>query len=217
MAAKELYSTTLFSDSNLQAYYRLEGNANDSKNSNNLSITGSPSTVAGQFGNALDFEYSSTQYAKGALTAPTGAFTIMGWMNIESVVGTAGFLAFGNSGGTNHTGIVAGTGGNTLAFYVNGSSKVNSDATFSTGTWFLGAVVNTGTTKKVWINDTKKESSDSTTPSTTSVFGIATLGDYASANADGIFDDVSYFDRALSDNEVLRYYRGASASVLAFF
>jgi hypothetical protein len=40
MAAIELYSTPLFSDANLQAYYRFEGNGNDSKNSYNLTAVG---------------------------------------------------------------------------------------------------------------------------------------------------------------------------------
>lgn len=211
MAASELYTTTLFGDSNLQAYYRLEGNGTDSKNSNNLTLVNTPSTVAGKFNNALDFEYSSSQCARGTLTAPTGAFTITGWMNIKSVITSDSLLVFGNVSGTDSTGMTI-ISTNKIRFMVNGSQVIESDATFSLDTWTFIAVVNDGTNKKIVINNIIKSTANGTAPSTTSTFGIACGGAYTSANSDSIFDDVAYFDRALSDTELLNLYQGSSVS-----
>jgi hypothetical protein len=194
----------------------MEGNANDSKNSNNLTVTGSPATVAGKFGNALDFEYDSTQFAKGTLTAPTGAFTIGGWINLETFYGASGLCCFGNSAGTNLVGLAA-NDTDKVGFFVNGSAVITSDIAISLGSWTFIACVNDGTNKKVMVNDTIKSTADATAPSTTSVFGIACYGDYPSGNSDGIFDEVFYFDRALSDTELLNYYQGINAGFFLFF
>ena len=53
MAAIELYSTPLFTDSSLKAYYRLE-DENDSKNSFTLTNTGSVAFNAAKFSNGMD-------------------------------------------------------------------------------------------------------------------------------------------------------------------
>ena len=210
MAALELLNTTLFSDANLQAYYRLEGNANDSKNSNNLTSTGSPGTVAGQFGNALDYESTTPSYSNGALTAPTGSFTILAWVKFESLTALDAIAVFGNVGGTDYTGVLVGTGANVIRFAMNGASEIESDVTVTTATWYMVGVVWDGTNKKVIVNDTIKSAVDATTPSTTGTFGIASLGAYVgSAWGDSVIDDVAYFDRALTDTEITDHYNGS--------
>lgn len=55
-AATELYSTPLFNDASLISYYRMEGNSNDAKSSNNGSDSSmSYSTTSGKFGEGASF------------------------------------------------------------------------------------------------------------------------------------------------------------------
>ncbi len=55
MAAIELYSTPLYTDINLVAYYRLESDGTDSKNSYPLTANGTVTFGTGEFGNAASF------------------------------------------------------------------------------------------------------------------------------------------------------------------
>lgn len=60
VSAAELYTTSLYSDGNLQHYYRMEGNSNDSKGSVNGSDTSiSYNSSYGKFGQGANFTGSS--------------------------------------------------------------------------------------------------------------------------------------------------------------
>jgi RHS repeat-associated protein len=83
----ELYGTSLYSDSNLAAYYRLEGNANDSKGSNN----GTASNVTfgstyGEFGQGANFNgnNSAISIPTTALHSTNSSLSVSAWVNFPS-------------------------------------------------------------------------------------------------------------------------------------
>lgn len=81
----ELYELPIFSSSNLKAYYRFSSNANDSKNSYNLTNTNSVVlTNPGVFGNGADFGANNTnKYLSVAnnMGITSGNISIGGWVH----------------------------------------------------------------------------------------------------------------------------------------
>ena len=81
-AQTEIYYTPLYNDPSLVAYYRMQGNANDSKGSNN----GTATNVAfgrpyGKFGQGASFKGNGTIAVPDAASLdPTTAITVTMWL-----------------------------------------------------------------------------------------------------------------------------------------
>jgi hypothetical protein len=83
----EMYSTPLFSDSNLASYYRFEGNSNDAKGSNNGSDTSiSYGSSYGEFGQGASFNGGSSEMDMGNVFDETGTspFSISTWIKTSA-------------------------------------------------------------------------------------------------------------------------------------
>jgi hypothetical protein len=79
----ELFTTTLFSDTNLKAYYRFESGAlttDSTANAHTLTALSDPASTTGKWGGGVDFDsndaYSAVDHAD---FQPTGNWSVGGW------------------------------------------------------------------------------------------------------------------------------------------
>lgn len=216
MAAVELGSTPLFSDANLQGYWKLEANGNDSgPNGYNLSGVNTPTFVTGKFGNGTDLESGSTQYfeiadASCANLEISGSQTWGAWVKPETETGLKGILCKGNSKRL-------WVNNSVYTFDLSGlttNSAVTSSVSPVSGSWdFVVGVYDSANSKlKIFVNGTKTEvTSSGSATDTNSLFHI---GNQVAHNIpyDGIVDDAFVFNRALTDSEVSNLYTGNFSS-----
>lgn len=133
----ELFNTTLYADSALKFYARLEGNGNDdSGEGNNLSSsTGSPTYSStdpkyGQFidltgGNKAIYKNSSSA---GLLAAVKGDFAVGAWIKTTAVSGTHNIFGAYNSTGGGLQYFFLNAASSTFALQVTGSSISQTDS-----------------------------------------------------------------------------------------
>ena len=219
----ELYNSSLFSDANLEGYWRLEADGTDSSNNGyNVAAGTVPSYVSGRFGNGADFEKNSSQFltiadASCANLEITGSHTFGAWIKAESYTGGADACILGkrdsSSGNINDLYL---SGANSSApvvmFRLTGlttNSQVISSGALTMGTWYfvVGVYDSSNEKLKVWINDTKTEvAASGSSTDTNGDFSIGRLGGSTANYQDGIIDDAFVFSRALTDAEVLTLY-----------
>lgn len=217
----ELYTISLLSDSNLKAYYRLNGNSNDSKNSNNGSDA-NMSYVDGKFGQA------------GSFNATTSIITVTDHSTIQNIFDGGGSIAAWikpNSDGEGDYGKIGNkvqwsfdlngeTGGKCKLRFVQVASgddgvwfTTNTDITI--GTWNHVVMTYNSATVDVnpviYVNASAVATSETTTPTGTYTSDVGDplyLGNNAASAStfDGLIDDLAFFDKALSAAEVLNLY-----------
>ena len=210
----ELDSTSLSGDANLQGYWKLESDGTDSSGNGYTVAAGTaPTFVAGKFGNGADFEQSSSEFLTiSNASAPNldilGSQSWFAWVKLENISTTSAFMGSLSSGAT--SGIQFSTRSDSTLVVdligVTGTPFV-SDALLTAGTFYhLGFVYDTSNVH-IYINGVKKTiaASGSITAHANS-FSLGRPGDFAGNYTDGIVDDVSVFDRALTDDEVAELY-----------
>lgn len=222
MAAVELINSSLFTDANLTAYYRLENGAltTDSKGSNTLTNTNSVSDGTGIFGGAADFGTPNTTKNLTVTSAlgltSSGAKTYLFWYKLSADI-TSGaygimqhtiaglninhFITYEYNGGTRRlqfTRLKQGVGQDTL----------NYNVTLGTG-WNMICFTYDGTNIKGSVNNSAQGSFGSTGGNAGGgngfVMGVDTLGNYTP----GLIDDMAVFSRDLSATEITNHYSGA--------
>lgn len=218
----ELYDISqLFSDSRLVAYYRLEGNANDSKNSNNGTVSGGVSFAVGngKFGQGASFDGSGDY-----ITVPDVAslrlakFTLSAWLNPDASGGGAESWIFGKADGASNTqgySIYM-----TSGLYVYGSVSTAAHSTaivltdsvaLTSGQWTHCVITFDGTTMRLYKNGVQTASrSDWSNEDCNSSTQTAYIGSRPAWNYDykGKMDDISVWNAALSASEVNLLYQG---------
>jgi len=218
MAAIELYSTSLFADADLQAYYRLE-DVTDSKNDYDLTNTGSVAFNAAKFNNGGDLGASnSSKYLSVASNlgiAGNGDLTISLWLKLQTEIasGIQYFWLWGSTTTDNrYMGLIYDYNGGTRQLKAdNGGAQVGAfNATLGTSTTHHIVVTKdeTGNSIHIWLNGVD---------SGNGVVGTAEGGvnklDLGKNNGgggytSGIFDDVAVFNRVLTDTEIGNLYNG---------
>lgn len=219
MAVLELFQSPLFNDASLVNYYRLEGNSNDSKGSNNGTDTAvTYSTADGKFNQGCNFTSlltSKIELASAPFTG-TGNWSIALWIK---------------QNGNPSTNVALGAFGNTVtnAHYIQpailSSGKVNCDANGVSGPTSTGTVtdnsfhfivfVNSGGTISIYI-DGLLDGSAVVNPNLDSTYHkLGTrFDDLLTSNFTGAMDDVAFFTRALSASEILNYFKGTVGLLL---
>lgn len=222
----QLYSTGLFADANLSAYWRMEGNSNDSKGSNNGTDTAITYNVAnGKFGQGGLFNGSTSKIviADHSSLKPTTGITVGCWTKTTYTTGVAYYPSlaqnyFGTYGAVNLSGwrlsvdnaavpqfSVAPNTGNTTVISPTHSTHI------ADGAWhFLVGTAN-GTHVKLYVDGAL---SATTTSSVLPVYAATTyprIGCYNGAGSDvynynGSIDDIFLFSRALTLSEVQALY-----------
>lgn len=214
MAAIELYSTPLFSDANLKAYYRLE-DVTDSKNDYDLTNYGTTTFGSAKFNNGAECDSTSKrlQVASNLGTAGNGDLSISFWIKLTSEVafsdvryslvsiysttGADRFLSFNYeyNGGTRRLAVTA---SGTFTYY---------EIALGTDNWYhLVVTRSSGGNVIVYKNgDSVATGSAGSSAGGGNQFGISTG---SSSGAKALFDDVAVFNKVLSTTEISNLYNG---------
>ncbi|NTW32416.1 MAG: LamG domain-containing protein, partial [Bacteroidetes bacterium] len=228
----ELYTTPLYNDPSLVAYWRLEGNSNDSKGSNNgtdNSVT--YGSIYGKF--AQGWTTSSTSgisnFGNPAPLQISGTITVSFWIKVTGALPTSRHTSFVSSGGypagyNGAWGFTRNYGGGGMVFLASNGSNIqagagSADSDYSDGTWhhIVGVYV-PSTRITLYIDGVKKGESTTNIPASMPTSYSSTIG-YTSNNCSicdgfnwGNIDDVAIFNRALSPYEVFYLYNGFPSS-----
>ena len=225
----EIFTLSLASDSNLQGYWRLENDYTDSSvNGYTLTASGGPSFVAGNFGQAVDLEETSSQYAsRAAASVPnlriTTSQTWGCWVKPESAnasrncaMGVLDAAAANTYVVLKHQGVV---GGDAPTFEIFGLTPalVTADSALTIGTWQLlvGRYNSSDNTLAIFINTTKKSIAvtGSISFNGNEGFSIGAVGLFTAQFADGIIDDAFIFNRALTDLEIESIFEAVGGGI----
>jgi hypothetical protein len=215
----ELAKTSLLSDANLKAYYKLEANGNDSSgNGYNLTtVTGSPDYVQAVFGNGIDCDNNERVSAAINCGIASGncsvAFWVKGKVDITSGESTMVQL---NTGDTNDLGygVTYQYNSGTRRLYFR-RSKWNVahegptyNLTLGTSNWYHVVCTYDGTNVRGYVNGALVAG-----PTAASGNGSGTTAALTTIAASGFaayYDDVAIFNKALTAAEVEKlYYKGA--------
>jgi hypothetical protein len=219
----QLADTSLFSDANLVAYWKLEDTA-DSKGSYTLTNNNTTPFVAGKFNNGADLELGSSHsltHTSSAIISGTGNFSISCWVKFESLKGATGDVAvsIGNIA-SNQQFSMGAVGGFFNGNWNGGAGGITAGKVAPTlGVWYhLVAVVNGASqTWQMYVNGSLYG-----TPVAAPAYNMSSggsngniIGNYTVYDAnwgfDGMIDDVAIFSRALSAGEISQlYYSGST-------
>lgn len=222
--AKELYTTGLLNDANLQGYWRLEANGTDeTANNNDLSAVGGFSTYPQSvFGKGGDFNGSSTALtitdANQTNLDITGSFSISAWINLDevpSVTGT-GMAIAGKLDTADGYRLLVNTSDQIRVVIRSDPDVTTADSTGTVvkDTWYhvVGVYDTAANTIVTYINGVGNTTGSATVDPADHAeefcIGVTHSGGSYSQWLDGTVDDVAVFDRALTAAEVLNLYRG---------
>lgn len=229
--ASEVSSISLANDANLVAYYRLEDTTGkDNKNSYDLTLHGSPSIVAAQFGNGLDTgnpnisTYAEVNSNLGI--TKNGPVSISAWVKMKQEItsSTWGIAGVGISSGNIEYEIkyVYNAGTRQVVFNRNKMWVGNDDSTYNidlgtswhhlvlvyNGTYIYGYVDGAPSTT---ISSTADGDHGATNHFTMGASNQGGLGEYGSY----VIDDVSVFSKALTEAEVASLYAAENIKLAA--
>ena len=171
--------------------------------------------VEGRFGNALRLQSSSNQYVRlpNGIVSDLGDFTIATWINPSTMATWARIFDFGNDTNTNMFLTLRASSNNQprFAIKVNGSSEqqltAGSGFTLSANTWHHIAITKSGNTARMYLNGRLAATNNNMTFNPKDM-GITTnnwigRSQYsADPYLNGIVDDFSIYDYALSQEEI---------------
>lgn len=217
MAAIELKETPLYNDSSLIGLWRLEGNGNDEKNTNNFTSTGvTYGTGYGVFGQGGSFDGTVNSYLiKTSFSGfPTTQFTISFWIKMSD--DNCGVISYASSTSDNET-LLYHTSGQ-FNIYVKGAILATG-VKFNDNVWTHCIFTWDSTTGlgKVYKNGILAYSGVLATGLSITGGGALVIGqeqdsvgggfDGAQAMS-GYIDDLALFNRVLSPKEIKDLYDG---------
>lgn len=195
---------------NLVGYWPLEGNANDaSGNGRNGTVIGATVNENGKFGKCYGFNGSS-QYID-CRTNPiigTGAFTLMAWINTNSVGGYSGALSIGSATnacayigtvGTAQVGTSNSIGGGIYSYNIGSGIA-------TTGAWVhltlvsLGSGVSNGLL--LYINGNVKRTGTRIYNLNSTSIKIGAIGSDTAYKFNGLIDNPKLYNIALSEYQI---------------
>ena len=217
MAALEIFSTPLFSDANLVSYWRMEGNANDSKDSNNgTSGSITYSSGNGKFGQGAGFNGTSSSIiiGKPSNLNITGNITVTAWASITNYTITRNIvsrLLYDVSGSNNHQGYTLQMSSGGYLIWWNGNGYVQTLGTTYVGNWVHLAGVTDNSNMILYINGTQAAIDIKGTQLSQTTYNTY-IGKSDQASSEWFFgniDDVAIFNKALSNSDIYNLYSGS--------
>lgn len=219
----ELLGLSLFSDANLQAYYTLE-DANDDKNSNNLTNTGTVTFGAAKFSNGADMGSADGNKAlsiTSALNYANGAYSVSIWVKLNTELsGGDATYQFVNIYTTtsqwllNYTRISGVNSVNFTRFDGATLEGPSYNVSLGTSTWHHIVMTHDGTSIRGYLNGVLVGGPTTATGQTGSYTAGMSIGanrnDFTANNALAMFDDAAFFNRELTAAEVLTIYGGGN-------
>ena len=197
-------------------HFKLEGNALDSSGKGNHAVvTGSPTYVAGQIGQAIDLNGSNTYFRiPSGVVGTVENMTIAAWVNWDGGGNWQRVFDFGDST-SRYLYLTPNTGGGKLRFAFNngGGEQFAESSALTIGTWVHVAVTLNGDTTTLYVNGS---------PVATKVAPINPTGfDFKPANnylgksqfaSDALFngriDDFRIYNYALTASQVNNVIQG---------
>lgn len=225
----ELYSSSLFSDSSLVSYYRMEGNSNDSKGSNNGTATGITfGTGNGKFGQGAGFNGSGYINLGNPSSLNLGQMSLAFWLQAGSL--TADSVPASRWDGSQNSWFLyidgSGSSGfhDKLRFHVTTDNvwgnmgRATSNDMLVAGTWYHVVCTYDGASVKMYINGQLQTESISpavlgniySSGSSTKI-GTWTTGNVNALPNGSKVDDFAIFSRALTAAEVASLYGGGGS------
>ncbi len=208
--------------SGLVGQWQGNGNTNDSGGFDNATTSGTVGYAPGVVGQAFQFNGSGTVVASDTPALDSTTFTVGGWFNISQAPapGTEYFLASKYDG--NYHGWILRIGSNLQpGVSVSGSStadvNVSSPTPIGLNTWYYLAATYDGSTVRLYIDGTLAGStslSHGYVPSATSLT-IGSASWYSGGNLNGMANEFSVFNRALSPVEIQALYANLGQATYA--
>lgn len=214
----ELITTSLFNDANLQAYWRFEGNSNDSKGSNNgtdTSITyNSTNAEFGQSANFVTANSSKIALTPASALEPTGKFSVTAWIKTTNGAADCGFLESLAQGAT-LAGFLCGLSSGKARFLIGKNTgltvgtdynDISSSASINDANMHFVAWVYDTSTMKIYI-DNVLDTNQNKTISAVYSSPVCRIGCQGETGTDahfygGSIDDLALFNRDLSAAEI---------------
>jgi hypothetical protein len=224
MAATELFSTSLYNDAALLAYYRLE-DVNDSEDSGtdyNLTNNGSVTFASTKFNNGADFNGGNSLNNNSVLGASTYPRSFSGWSIFDSVTSSDRTIFALGDGSTHYYAFKIRSSDSHIVFRSNNNTEaadVDTGIVAATATMYCWQVIqHSATSVTIYINNTKTNDAVATFSATVSQFYLGYLGRSSVWFMDGRTDDVAIFtNKALSSTEVNIINNGESTYTGAGF
>jgi len=209
-------ASLVWANGGLVSYWPFEGTANDVVNGNHAAIYGGPGFVEGKFGQALDFDGVDDYVDCGndASLKPSDAFTVSAWVkyatffpdNAGHAIVSHGYY-YADNGFMLYQACVHPY--NRVWYFVvteTGRHGGASPTLLQTNTWYHLALVYDGSNLTLYINGAYDSSVPATGPiswiATTPNFYIGTTYWATGAKFKGVTDEVGFWSRALSADEV---------------
>ena len=214
----ELFTTPFFNDANLISYWRMEGNSNDSKGTNNGTDTAiTYSKANGKFGQGAGFNGTSSKIVipDSANLSALNSFTVVAWVNptgltaadqYQIVTRDAGspnrewqFCITPDASHVNTMRVVAFSSPTTF-------SVVYSNTSLSNSSWQHAAFTYNGSNVIFYLNGL----ADGNPACSQIITNTASTTDIGDQNGSGFFkgniDDVAIFNRVLTATEIFQLY-----------
>lgn len=192
----------------LVAYLPFNGNASDATGNGNNGTNFGAVLTADRFGNtnsAYSFDGSSAfiDFGSPADLAFTNNFTLSAWCLFNGGSQNPRIICYGQDSG--YELLTAGTGSTRQFQFVDGT-VVNISASYSQNTWYsVTAVVQNGTVA-IYVNGVLDGINPVSAPTFPYNLQIGTKSQAGSDFWGGIIDDVRFYNRALSSNDVASLY-----------
>jgi len=215
--SEELFCNSLLSDANLVSYWRMEGNSNDYKNTNNGTDTNtSYSTSYGKFGQGLSLSGNGKITVKaGAILVGGTAYSINLWVKTTDAVNTMCLYAETNT--TNGTPVMEfGVASGHPYFFTRNTAntqiqEITTLYNIADGNWHMVTLIKSSETDYAIYAD------GNTTPIGT---GSTSVTVYSINNSNigalvrtstlqyftGYLDEISLFNKGLSSTEMVSLY-----------
>jgi hypothetical protein len=204
--------TRIPADTGILSWWPGDGNANDIVGSNNGTLHGGVTFAEGEVGQAFHFTGPDQYFQSPSNGLPTGNSnrTLELWVNIDSfVAGPAFFAGYGTFGVNGQTYTLA-TVDSTLFFSQWGMTILG--PSLQTGRWYHVAATNVGNSVTLYLNGVAVASG--TLPINTptgSQFYMGSPAGYTYWRLNGLTDEATVYNRALSAAEIRAIYDAGSA------
>lgn len=206
----------------LQLFYPLSANTNESWNGDNATNSG---ISFGTFGGVISADFTAPDYAYAAnsvynFSFGTGDFTFSVWVNPDTI--NYGTTAQGTILGTDYPNYELAIYQSRVQCYIGGPSNfiVTTGAAVSTGSWQHIIIRRSGTTVEILVNNVAQTSTLGGSPGTANMTGSGTpqfqMGQRVSSSNnhyDGKMSDVALWSRALSAAEVTEIYNAGAGEL----
>lgn len=195
----------------LVAYYKMN-DATDETGSYDGTPTNVNFNVAGKFGNAGEFNGSSSYISRNSAFLPTGnaSRTFSFWTKLDTHVTDAYFMSYGDgvAGQFFSPRVTPVSQGGYISF-MGYAADLNSNVVMTTGEWMHLCYTYNGTTLKIYKNAVEIASGNlslNTSQTRNFIIGARDYNGSITKHIDGKIDQVRIFDRAITADEVTKLY-----------